>query len=274
MIVCKVEKEEYEILKGLAPDEDVNAFYEDEDISAFALIDGDDVIGTLIGTIVNEAYQVYWLYVEPEYRRRGGGKLLISALKKILTTVGVPIHIAWEGEPEISKEICLFLLTQGFTKEREKEIRSYSVHVSDIDPTEKMKKKSDKVVTFESLGKGYLSKMEKDKKANESRMVPEGGFLAKDIRKDLSLAYIQAEKPIAYIVLKEDEDNVLELSTMYSSGEANTVITYLLYELANLLKDKCDENQVLHINSVTEGVDALIKYFIPTAEEIGYSYYG
>lgn len=274
MIVCKVEKEEYEILEGLAPEEDVNAFYEDEDISAFVLIDGDDVVGTLIGTIVNEAYQVYWLYVEPEYRRQGGGKLLISTLKKILSYVNVPIHIAWEGEPEISKEICLFLLNQGFTKEREKEIRSYSVHISDIDPTEKMKKRSDKVVSFESLGKEFLRNMEKDKDANKSRMVPEGGFLAKDIRKDLSLAYLKGEEPIAYVVLKEDNDNVLQLNTMYSSGEANTVITYLLYELAYLLKDKCDGNQLMHINAVTDGVDALIKYFIPTAEEIGYSYYG
>ena len=255
MIVCKVEKEEYEILEGLAPEEDVNAFYEDEDISAFVLIDGDDVVGTLIGTIVDGAYQVYWLYIEPDSRGKGGGKLLIQTLKEVLSYINVPIHIAWEGEPEISKEICLFLLTQGFKKEREKAVRSYSVHISDIAPAEKIKKRSDKVVTFEKLSKDFLKKV------------------GKDVRKDLSVAYLKGEKPIAYVELKEEGD-LLEISTLYSTGEANAIISYLLYELVYLLEKKCDPNQVLHINAVTEGVDSLIKYFIPSAEDISYSYYG
>lgn len=273
MIVCSVEKDEIELLKGLAPEEELNAIYRDEDISSLALIDGDDIVGCLIGTISGGVYRVYWLYVEPGSRRKGGAKKLIRTLKEILDTMAISIHVAWEGESDINEELCGFLDSQGFLREKNKEIKSYSIKISSIAPAEKTNKKSDKVISFEELGESFLKNMQNDEAANEERMMPEGGFLNPAIRKDLSLAVIKKDKPIAYIVFIENKD-VLELSTLYSTGASNTIISYLLYEACYVLKEKCDENQILHITVVNEGVDSLVKYFIPTAREISNSYYG
>ncbi|WP_028234547.1 GNAT family N-acetyltransferase [Pseudobutyrivibrio sp. MD2005] len=273
MIVCRVEKEETELLHGLAPEEELNAFYRDENISALALIDGDEIVGCLIGEIIGGVYRVYWLYVEPASRRKGGAKKLIRTLKEILDTMAISIHVAWEGEPDVNEELCGFLNAQGFLREKNQEIKSYSVKISSIAPAEKTNKKSDKVVSFEELGKDFLESMQNDEAANEERMMPEGGFLNPAIRKDLSFVVVKKDKPIAYIVFMENGD-VLELSTLYSTGASNTIISYLLYEASYVLKEKCDENQILHINAVSEGVEALVKYFIPDAIEVSNSYYG
>lgn len=273
MIVCRVEKEQYDLLEGLALSSDIEQFRNNENIGALALIDGDYIVGTLIGSIVNGVYQVYWIYVEPESRRKGGGKMLVRTLREILDVLMIPIHAAWEGAWDTSEDICAFWESLDFTKEMNKEVRSYSVRISQIEPIKGFDKKSDKISTFEELGQDYLKKMQKDNAANEIRMIPEGGFLASDIRRDLSLVFIKENKPIAYIVFKE-QGEILELSTLYSSAGSNAIISYLLYEAVNRLKEKCANNQILHINAVTEGIDELVKYFIPTADEISYSYYG
>jgi len=48
MIVCRVEKEQYDLLEGLASSSDIEQFRNNENIGALALIDGDYIVGTLI----------------------------------------------------------------------------------------------------------------------------------------------------------------------------------------------------------------------------------
>ncbi len=93
-----------------------DAILEGLPVTALALIDEDRPVGAIAGVIDGDVLRILSLYVEPDHRRRGGGSMLVKAMKELVRELNISISIDYIEYNEGTGALTDFLIAFGFEK--------------------------------------------------------------------------------------------------------------------------------------------------------------
>ena len=94
-------------------------------LTAFVAVKDSEAIGAVAGAIDGYIFEIWSIYVDPEYRRQGAGTALINALEELLESVtedktavaGMPIRVRYTSLTEDNRALRPFFLKLGFVED-------------------------------------------------------------------------------------------------------------------------------------------------------------
>ena len=234
-------------------------------------------VGALVGRFVDEKeFEIMSLYVLPEYRRKGVGEKLLDTLTELLDGQDANVSISFAMTTESDKDLCAFLEKMEFDEYKSLDSHMFSVTIGMLANSKLAGTKAGSdFICFKDLTKKQLSALEKVKSKGYVPR-PSGGFSSVAIETDMSIACFEKDKPVAYVVIEHENDDLLMLSSLYvHDPDQPATLLKLLKSLVYRLTDKYTDDTVLLIPTVTESSERLVTSLFgenPEINDILYTY--
>lgn len=115
-----VDKKNIDVVKGVFPEETVNAILEDMPVTALIAISDEMAVGFLAGVWDEYTFMLDYLFVPPEHRRQGIGKAMLRSLCSELEKKVKDVRICCEytGLDEERETLAGFFEAEGFSSVR------------------------------------------------------------------------------------------------------------------------------------------------------------
>ena len=234
-------------------------------------------VGALVGRFVDEKeFEIMSLYVVPEYRRKGVGEKLLETLNEVLDGKDANLNISFACTSDSDRELCAFLEKMEFDEYKSLDSHMFSVTIGMLANSKLAgSKPGSEFIQFKDLNKKQLSALEKVKSKGYVPR-PSGGFTSAAIETDMSIAYFEKDKPLAYVVIEHENDDLLMLSSLYvHDPDQPTTLLKILKSLVYYLTDKYTDDTVLIIPTVTDSSERLVTSLFgenPEVDDILYTY--
>lgn len=272
MIVGVLPSGEPGVFRSLLLPETANALAAGEPVTALALTQDDVAIGAVAGYLENGRFQISSLYVAPDYRRCGGGRMLLEELFWILDGHASGMDIRFTVTQPEHRTLIPFLEAIGFDKGRDNGETIYLTTLGKAVETPFFAVKTKGPETpFSELSDGTLSLMSKAAMVANAPL-PEGGLLAKTVDREISAAHISGSKADAYVIFDTSWSGGLTLSAAWSGSKDPTVLPLLLRSAVARMREKYPPETQIAVQAVNTASAALIRTLLPGAETISYNY--
>lgn len=262
------------VFRSLLLPEAAAALSRKEPLTAFGVTQDDTAIGAIAGYLSDEnTFLILYLYVAPDYRRCGGGRLLVDTLAQSLQGNAHSIEMRFTcTEPE-HETLFPFLEVLGFLKEED---NGETLYLIDLDKTLKrpfFKADGNIVgVPFSQLTEQQITSAAKSAQLAAAPM-PQAGLHSETIEKEISMAYVKEGTVLAYVIFDTTWSQGLTLSAAWSDAQNPTILALLLRSAAIKIREKYPLQTLLALQAVTPFSASLIQYLLPEAENISYTYY-
>ncbi len=162
-----------------------------------------------------------------------------------------------------------FFRSMGFAEDALIHPMYYVGYVEDLKDRDKMpgkisEKKGD-ILPFSQVGDKML-KAASHISAKEGHPMPEGGILSDNVDRDLSFCAVRDGKIQAYVTVEETEEDMIEISSLWSGLDNPMELLAMLMDLIEALKKSYPPETRIVMLSTDERVDKLIDYLFRYAE--------
>ncbi len=247
----------------------VNESYKSGDaIIMFGLVEGSIAVGAIAATFTDMDIQILSLYVAPDYRRQGGGSLLVNTLMDLTRDYVVNYSIDYLLNSSDSEELEAFLAAQGFEETRGTISDMYSIKLGDIVDNSVFKKDDSFGVDFASLDEHEYGRLQKYAVATDA-YIPEKGLEADGVDKDVSILYKKDDELKGFIVFEKVAEDTLLVSGIQNDGDM-TVPSNLMKRAFTECLNKYGANLTLLVEPVNDVVRGFVE-MIPAAKNIARS---
>ena len=246
-------------------------------LTAFvAVLDG-EAVGALAGAVDGYVFEIWSLYVVPEYRRKGAGTALVGALEKLLESAGedmtgvagMPIRARYTSMSEDNKTLRPFFLKLGFMEDPIPHPMYYVGYLDDLKSREKISSRSltrvSGIVPF-SQTEDKLLRLASNVSAQQGYPMPEGGLLSGSVNRDLSFCIVRDGKIGAYVTVEEIEEDLLEVSALWSGLDNPMELLSMLITLIDALRKKYSPETRVAMLATNERADKLVDYLFRYVE--------
>ncbi|MFI3312298.1 MAG: GNAT family N-acetyltransferase [Eubacteriales bacterium] len=240
---------------------------EGEPLTVLGLVEEEIACGALAGLWLDEAFQILSLYIAPEHRRKGGGRLLIKTLVTALTQLERPtnLEIAYTETMADHKVLTLFLEALGFHSHPERHpictatleelgqspfFKTAAPNLSGAIPLNQMP---------EVLYKNLVRKFQM---LDDDAMVNHLQSLA--LNKHISVVYQGQRDDLAFILMDELAEDHICLAMALSAQP--TVLAQLLRMVYSLTIKHYPKETKLTIQTVNESSVGLMEKLLPQAQ--------
>ena len=243
-----------------------------EPVTVLTLTQQDAAVGALAGYLDHARFQILSLYIAPDYRRCGGGRMLIEALFHALDGYASGIDISFTLTRPEHRTLPSFLTNMGFSRVPSTEETLYlttlgqAAHVPFFDG-----KSGISATPFTELSPAALAQMERAARQTGAP-VPKGGFRAQSIDRSVSLVSMSGGSVAGYLVFERTPFGDLTLSAAWSDSKNLMHMPGLLRNGVAKLRDRYSPETKIMIQAVTPASAGLIRTLLPDAEAISYTY--
>lgn len=261
------------VFRSLLLPEVAAALTDKEPITAFGLTQNDLAICAAAGYLEEDSFLILSFYIAPDYRRCGGGRLLMETLAEALRSEASHISLSFTAmEPE-QETLLPFLDALGFLQEADHGETIYLTSIEKITDTPFFAA-GEKTggIPFSELTEQQLSAATKAAQLALAPM-PQDGFRAKSVEQEISMAYIKEGALLAYIIFETTWEDGLILSALWSGAENLAVLPILLRTAAARVQKKYPPQTKLILQAVNPASAALIRHLLPEAKNISYTYH-
>lgn len=253
--------------------ESANAQKAGEPLTALGLVKGDTAIGAVAGYLSEGTFQISSLYVAPDYRRIGGGWLLMNALITLLHGYASDMEISFIISQPEHRFLQIFMEAMGFQKEPDCGQSIYLTTVGKIGTAPIFSRiKNTAGIPFSQLNKKLLFKTE-EIASSLSAPMPKGGFLADSVDQSISSAVVEKGCIQAYVLFEHTKDGSLILSALWSQSQNPLTLSGLLRFSANALRQTAPPDTPLILQTVNNTSKTLLQTLLPDAVPISYTYH-
>ena len=261
------------VFQSLLLPETARALAAGEPVTALALTRNDVAIGAVAGYLENDCFQISSLYVAPDYRRCGGGRMLLEELRELLEGHATGMEISFTVTREEHQTLLPFLEVMGFEREEDRGETLYLTTLGAAAATPFFATAGKTAGTpLSELNDGALSLLNKAAMA-AGAPVPEGGLLAKTVERKISLVRMNGSKPEAYVVFDTAWSGGLTLSAVWSGSKDPSVLPLLLRSAVTRARENYPLETKVAVQAVNPVSAALIRKLLPEAEVISHTYY-
>ncbi|MCD8067284.1 MAG: GNAT family N-acetyltransferase [Lachnospiraceae bacterium] len=253
------------------------ALEEGEPVTAFGLAEDQLAVGALAGYLEGGLFQIASLYVAPDYRRRGGGRLLLKTLEKLLEDIHTGMIIHFTATAKEHETLFPFLKAMGFWDETDEKENIYVTTVGELGKTSYFSGAKETGTSFDQLDEALIRHAELKARENGSPR-PEGGIDSPKVERRISMAIVRDQRVAAYAVFDRSCLNSLTLSSTWSGSAGPTAVYSMIRAAFARAQRIFPPEEKIVIQSVDQTTASLIQTMAPNAKMIshtwmkGYSY--
>lgn len=261
MEIFLLDKENVKDFSFLLTPEAVQAISSESRAQGFVVKEENRHVGALAGHFTGlYSYELLSVYVLPEYRRRGVGRLLLTTLDDALKGTGANIHIGFTKLNDDLKGLDAFFDAAGYDEIYDEESTVYALSLSTVGGLKMpAPSKSAECQAFSDIP-SYIFKNFTTQKPGGFVPIPAGGFFDQGVDRELSMGIIKDYKLAGYAVVKTIGEDAIMLTSVYM-GRACTkdALGRLLGSVWDRAKKRYGADVKLLIPTVNEKAKSFIE---------------
>lgn len=256
--------------------EAVQAIEQGEPITAIGIAQEDVACGALAGYVEYDCFRIVSLYVAPDYRHLGGGRLMLSQLEELLLEESDirSMELSFTvTEPE-HETLLSFLTTMGFALDDDRGQNIYTFTLEQLNAAEIMSTtigKSLRIRPFSQLSEDVLHAAQKRGIALEAPL-PELTLTSPQLERELSHAYIKDGKVEAYVAFDYSCCGVLTLCGLWVGDTKPGVLYALLKTVISRAMELYPPQTRFALQAVNEQSVRLLQSLVPDAKKVSFTY--
>ncbi len=259
------------VFRSLLLPEMADALAAGEPVTALALTQGDLAVGALAGYLVERQFLIRSLYVAPDYRRCGGGWMLVDALAELLDGCADSMEISFTVTRPEHRILLPFLEATGFRRETARYGGIRMTTLEQLTSAGFFSGGRETGTPFSKLDERVLSRMGKQAML-ELAPLPEGGLRSPGVERELSAAVVENGEVQAYVIFETAGEEGLHLSAVWSGSQDPMVLPALLRTSIRKAAQTYPPQTRLSVQTVNEASARLAQALAPQAEEMSYTY--
>ena len=238
--------------------------------TALAAVKDEMTVGALAGAIKGDVFEIYSLYVEPEYRRKGVARELIWKLEELLSDSGMAIRAQFTVEDGDSGTLPPFFMSMGFTDDPLLYPSYYMGYLGDLNLEDKTGGKSDgDIVSFAEVNETLLREMSHIF-AGEGAPLPENGLTSPEVDKELSFCVLHEEKIVSYATVEPIDEKTVYISSVWTAHNNPRQMLFMLFKLVGALKERYEPQTRVIMLAVNEAEYELIHHLFDYVEPVSF----
>ena len=239
-----------------------------EPLTALGLTEDGLALGAAAGHLENGRFWIRSLYVAPEHRRRGGGRLLAETLERLVSQHASAMEIRFTLTRAEHQTLPPFLLALGFQREAGEKADMVLTTLKSASTSPFFSGGGDGSGTpLSQVGDGALSLLEKAALAANAPL-PEGGLKAPQVDREISVCSFEGSNPQAFVVLEQIHPQLLTLSAVWSGARSPAVLPGLLRTAMSLAQKRYPPETALTVQAMGEVSAGLVKTLLPDATPV------
>lgn len=248
----------------------------EEPITALGITADGVACGALAGYVQDGCFQIISFYVAPDYRRRGGGSLLLHQLEKFLSENSSirAMEISFTTAHQDNESLFPFLNTSGFLPEDDRGRNIYSFTLEELKESPALRtpaSSSVQVKPFSQLSEDVLRAAQKHCISLDAPL-PEQTLLGPDLEWKLSHAIIKDGTVKAFAAVDHSCCGVLTLCGLWTE-ESNPVALYsLIKTVLTRAQELYPPTTRLALQIVNDASLHLFQGLVPNARKISFTY--
>ncbi len=229
--------------------------------------------GALSGFLEGGNFEILSLFVSPEYRRQGGGSLLLSCLSSLAEGAAENITLSFASAETAHGELEEFLKARGFREESRSELPLYRCTLGQVSQSDLLRdvKSPKSFRSFSECGAEALRMAEK-RALFMDYPLPEGGFSAPGLDMNLSVAYENQGEITAWTVLTREEDGSLTMAGAVNESGKPLILLGLFREALRRCVSALDPGTWIYFPITDDTAGELVRMILPEAEQVSRRY--
>ena len=229
--------------------------------------------GALVGYMMGGCFRLISLFVSTEYRRCGYGNLLIGELVETCREEGIGIEVSFTGADAEAEALTEFLEFWFFQREEQPQGEIYEISLGEALRSDYNRARSSAHVRrLEECQERMVRAL--SKRAYDSDVpVPEGGFLAASIDRQISVVYERENRITAYLLFDHSLGGRLTLCALCSFEKNPIALAEMIFTAMTLCRKKYPEDTEFYVQAINETSRNLIHKVFPNAKVVSHTYY-
>lgn len=271
MIVYSVEDRQAEQLKSLLLPRAYQAWKDGEEPLILGLAKDQTAVGALAAELDGDSLQVISFYVAPEYRRQGGGTLLMEQLLMIADDVAEEVVFDFIATEEEHLALELFLCTYGFIEE-ERYGAIYATTIGKLSEVPALQKEAKNAgIPLRELGP-----VEKNKAQQQisDMNAPFGDSMltGEKVDQDVSRIHFKGQVPDGFFLCEKQGDSGLMITGAWNGSGTPILFLQLVQNAFSVAGKKYPPETRIAAQAVNPTTQKLIGELMPEAERISRCY--
>ncbi len=229
--------------------------------------------GALVGYMMGGCFRLISLFVSTEYRRCGYGNLLIGELVETCREEGIGIEVSFTGADAEAEALTEFLEFWFFQREEQPQGEIYEISLGEALRSDYNRARSSAHVRrLEECQERMVRAL--SKRAYDSDVpVPEGGFFAASIDRQISVVYERENRITAYLLFDHSLGGRLTLCALCSFEKNPIALAEMIFTAMTLCRKKYPEDTEFYMQAINETSRNLIHKVFPNAKAVSHTYY-
>lgn len=229
--------------------------------------------GALVGYMMGGCFRLISLFVSPAYRRCGYGNLLIGELAETCREEGIGIEVSFTGADAEADALTEFLEFWFFQREEQTQGEIYEISLGEALRSDYNRERSSvHVRRLEECQERMVRAL--SKRAYDSDVpVPEGGFFAASIDRQISVVYERENRITAYLLFDHSLGGRLTLCALCSFEKNPIALAEMIFTAMTLCRKKYPEDTEFYMQAINETSRNLIHKVFPNAKAVSHTYY-
>ena len=229
--------------------------------------------GALVGYVMGGCFRLISLFVSTEYRRCGYGNLLIGELVETCREEGIGIEVSFTGADAEAEALTEFLEFWFFQREEQPQGEIYEISLGEALRSDYNRARSSAHVRrLEECQERMVRAL--SKRAYDSDVpVPEGGFFAASIDRQISVVYERENRITAYLLFDHSLGGRLTLCALCSFEKNPIALAEMIFTAMTLCRKKYPEDTEFYMQAINETSRNLIHKVFPNAKAVSHTYY-
>lgn len=263
--------EEPGVFRSLLLPATADALAAGEPVTALALTENSLALGAAAGFLEGGRFQVSSLYVSPDHRRRGGGRLLMETLILLTSPYADAMEINFTSTREEHRTLPPFLTAMGFREEADNGENIFLTTLGTVADTPFFSGAGKGFGTpLSELNPGALSLLEKAALVSDAPL-PEGGLASAGVDREVSVVSLQGSAPQAFVVLDDSYPGALTLAAAWSVSRDSSVLPMLLRSALARAREKYPPETPLAVQATGSSSAKLVKALLAGAKPISHT---
>lgn len=264
--------EEPGVFRSLLLPETADALAAGEPVTALALTENGLALGAAAGYLEGGRFQISSLYVSPDHRRRGGGRLLVATLAQLAAPYAGGMEFHFTSTREEHETLPPFLAAMGFREEADNGENIFLTTLGTAADNPFFSGAGKGMGTpLSELNPGALSLVEKAALAADAPL-PEGGVTAAGVDREVSVAAFEGSEPKAFVLLDHSFPGALTLSAAWSVSRNPAVLPMLLRSAMARAREKYPLGTPLAVQATGSSSAKLVQALLAGAKPISHTW--
>lgn len=260
------------VFRSLLLKQTADALANGEPLTAIGLTEGDLAVGAAAGYLEKGRFLVHSLYVAPEYRRRGGGRLLIETLKDLCKPYAGGMELRFTSTKEEHETLPPFLTAMGFEREADRGENIFLITLRETAKTRFFSGAGKNIgKPLSEVSRGTLSLLEKGAYAAGAPW-PEGGVFAAGVERDISVVAFEGSELRSFVLFDRSFPDALTLAAAWSIDPNPALLPSLLRSAMARAAEKYPPETRLAVQAINPASAALVRALLPNADPISHTY--